>query len=155
MKLFSCEKCGSADVFIQKCSNQTGLYCGDCGKWIKWLTKDEIRLVERQISKLNEENTNSKNYDKESGIYGTYTGIPIEHYKPSEGEVIVARYNYGKLPYNVIYKQHKFLQEVFSDNKVITLPQNISLNQMPKQQLKKLLNSLIKTVEELLSCDDK
>jgi len=35
---------------------QTGLYCSDCGKWIKWLSKEEIRLYERQLelSKMRE-----------------------------------------------------------------------------------------------------
>lgn len=48
MKVFKCPKCGSVDVFIEENENQTGLYCGDCGKWIKWLSKDEKRLVVRQ-----------------------------------------------------------------------------------------------------------
>lgn len=94
-------------------------------------------------------------YDDYSGVYGIYDGIPIELYKPSDGEVIVARYNYDELPYDEIYKQHKLLQEAFGDNKVISLPQNISLKQMSKQQLKELLDFLTKTLEELLSYDDK
>ena len=49
MKIFECPTCGSKDVFVEKSGNQTGLYCGDCGKWIKWLAKDELRLAERQI----------------------------------------------------------------------------------------------------------
>lgn len=34
---------------MKKSGNNTGLYCGDCGAWIKWLNKTEIRLVQRQI----------------------------------------------------------------------------------------------------------
>lgn len=49
MKQFKCSKCGSTEVFISKSGNNTGLYCTDCGKWIQWLNKDEIRLAERQI----------------------------------------------------------------------------------------------------------
>ena len=41
-----CKKCGSTKVFIDTKGNQTGIYCSDCGKWIKWATKDEIRLIE-------------------------------------------------------------------------------------------------------------
>lgn len=52
MKVFICEKCSSKDVFIQTSGNNTGLYCGDCGKWIKWLSKDELRLAERQIEMM-------------------------------------------------------------------------------------------------------
>ena len=39
-------KCGSLDFFIKKQGNNTGLYCSMCGKWQKWLNKDEIRLFE-------------------------------------------------------------------------------------------------------------
>ena len=55
MKIFSCSKCGSNDVFIEKSGNNTGLYCGDCGKWIKWLTKDEVRLAERQMNMMKDD----------------------------------------------------------------------------------------------------
>ena len=37
-------KCGSKEFFIEEHSNRTGIYCSDCGKWQKWLGKDEIRL---------------------------------------------------------------------------------------------------------------
>lgn len=39
-------KCGSLDFFIKKQGNNTGLYCSMCGKWQKWMNKDEIRLFE-------------------------------------------------------------------------------------------------------------
>lgn len=52
MKIFKCQKCNSKDVFVQTSGNNTGLYCGDCGKWIKWLNKDEQRLAERQIDMM-------------------------------------------------------------------------------------------------------
>ena len=31
MKEYSCNKCGSTDLFIKKSGNNVGLYCGDCG----------------------------------------------------------------------------------------------------------------------------
>ena len=49
MKLYCCDKCGSLDVFIDDRGNQKALMCGDCGKWIKWVSKKEIPLVERFI----------------------------------------------------------------------------------------------------------
>lgn len=39
-------KCGSLDFFIEKKGNNTGLYCSMCGKWQKWMNKDEIILFE-------------------------------------------------------------------------------------------------------------
>ena len=39
-------KCGSLDFFMKKQGNNTGLYCSMCGKWQKWMNKDEIRVFE-------------------------------------------------------------------------------------------------------------
>lgn len=50
MKIFECPQCKSKDVFLDKSGNNTGLYCGDCGTWIKWMNKNEIRLAQRQIA---------------------------------------------------------------------------------------------------------
>ena len=51
MERFVCKKCGSIDVFIKaKNENQTGLYCKDCGQWIKWIGKNEKNLIEHQIA---------------------------------------------------------------------------------------------------------
>lgn len=44
MKQFSCKYCGSADLFTEKRGNQTALCCGNCGKFNKWLPKDEINV---------------------------------------------------------------------------------------------------------------
>ena len=46
---FICSKCNGTYTFIKKNNTQTGLYCSKCGKWIKWLGKEEIRLYERQL----------------------------------------------------------------------------------------------------------
>lgn len=42
-------KCGSKEFFTEKHGNQTGLYCSACGKWQKWLKKDEIRLFDHGV----------------------------------------------------------------------------------------------------------
>lgn len=55
MKIYRCPKCNSSDVFTETNGSQIGLYCGDCGKWIKWVNKDEARLVKRQGTVLKEE----------------------------------------------------------------------------------------------------
>jgi late competence protein required for DNA uptake (superfamily II DNA/RNA helicase) len=50
MKKFVCNKCGSIDLFIKVKGTQEGLYCSDCGKWQKWLNKDEKLLAENWIN---------------------------------------------------------------------------------------------------------
>lgn len=70
MKQFKCGKCSSTEVFISKSGNNTGLYCSDCGKWIQWLNKDEIRLAERQINEIKITNVpvNNKSHNKYCGV---------------------------------------------------------------------------------------
>lgn len=38
-----CKKCGSSSLHTETKGSSTGLYCDDCGAWIKWLGKDELR----------------------------------------------------------------------------------------------------------------
>lgn len=42
-------KCGGKEFFTEEHGNQTGLYCSACGKWQKWLKKDEIRLFNHSV----------------------------------------------------------------------------------------------------------
>ena len=48
-----CKKCGSTDLFTKKKENNIGLYCSDCGAYIKWLGKDELKAFEHSKSKDN------------------------------------------------------------------------------------------------------
>lgn len=46
-----CKKCGSTHLLIRKNAKNpsaTDLYCGDCGAWQKFATKDEVRLFSKQ-----------------------------------------------------------------------------------------------------------
>lgn len=38
-------KCGSTNVFLENKGSQVGIYCSACGKWIKWATKEEARVI--------------------------------------------------------------------------------------------------------------
>ena len=40
-----CRKCDSTKLFTETKGNQTGIYCENCGAWIKWGTPDEVRLI--------------------------------------------------------------------------------------------------------------
>lgn len=65
MKEFKCKniECNSNEVFIEETGTQTGLYCAECGKWIKWLNKDEKRLAERYIENYSVNHSPNKNDD--------------------------------------------------------------------------------------------
>lgn len=41
-----CKKCGNTSLHTEIKGNNTGLYCDDCGAWIKWLGKNELRAFE-------------------------------------------------------------------------------------------------------------
>lgn len=43
---YVCKKCNSTNLFTEPKGNNVGLYCGDCGAWIKWMGKDELRAFE-------------------------------------------------------------------------------------------------------------
>ena len=59
----SCKKCGSISLHTEVKGNNTGLYCDDCGAWIKWLGKDELRAFEyvKQTEKQIEKKTYTTN----------------------------------------------------------------------------------------------
>ena len=57
-----CKKCGSIDLHTEAKGNNTGLYCNDCGAWVKWLGKDELRAFEyamRDATKQERESVNN------------------------------------------------------------------------------------------------
>lgn len=42
-------KCGNTmKFFTETKGNNIGLYCKECGKWIKWLDKNEVRAFEQK-----------------------------------------------------------------------------------------------------------
>ena len=49
MGKYYCKKCGSNLMFIETKGNNTGLSCGDCGLWQKWLSKDELRAFDYSL----------------------------------------------------------------------------------------------------------
>ncbi len=44
MKDYKC-KCGNNDFICKSKGNNIGLYCNYCGKWYKWLNKNEKNLI--------------------------------------------------------------------------------------------------------------
>ena len=42
---YKCDKCGSEKLFVEEQRNRRGLYCGECGKWQKWITKQELQIL--------------------------------------------------------------------------------------------------------------
>ena len=74
MKEYYCNKCGSADVFIDDRGNQKALVCGDCGMWLKWIGKKELPLVERYIKSKSHGKESCDNYN-ECRVCGEYKKV--------------------------------------------------------------------------------
>lgn len=47
-----CDKCGSTNLFVEIQGTRRGLYCGDCGKWQKWITKPELQIAKFKNIKI-------------------------------------------------------------------------------------------------------
>lgn len=50
IKNYKCIACGSPEFYTEankNVDNALGLYCSYCGKFYKWLNKDEKRLVKQ------------------------------------------------------------------------------------------------------------
>ena len=50
-----CKKCGSIELHTEVKGNNTGLYCNDCGAWIKWLGKDELKAFKHSQKEENKD----------------------------------------------------------------------------------------------------
>ena len=49
-----CKKCGSIKLHTEVKGNSVGLYCSKCGKWQRWLSKDELRAFKYADKKKEE-----------------------------------------------------------------------------------------------------
>lgn len=47
-----CKNCKSKNLFVEIQGNRRGLYCGDCGKWQKWITKEELQICKFKNIKI-------------------------------------------------------------------------------------------------------
>ena len=55
-----CKKCGSVSLHTEVKGSNTGLYCDDCGAWVKWLGKDELRAFEHSQKVKGDNLSNNK-----------------------------------------------------------------------------------------------
>lgn len=61
MNKYKCSKCGNENMFTEKHGNNVGLYCSECGKWQRWLGKDELRAFEHSMRAATKEERESVN----------------------------------------------------------------------------------------------
>lgn len=47
-----CNKCDSEKLFVEIQGNRRGLFCSECGKWQKWITKQELQIAKFREYKI-------------------------------------------------------------------------------------------------------
>lgn len=93
-----CKKCGSISLHTEVKGNNTGLYCDDCGAWIKWLGKDELRAFE--YAKQTEKQIEKKTYTNSYGFQDNKTDIELGKlccFKPLDKDEIFFGHMAGKV----------------------------------------------------------
>lgn len=50
-----CKACDSIELFTEKKGPHMGLYCSDCGSFVKWLNKNELRAFNHSKEVQSEE----------------------------------------------------------------------------------------------------
>lgn len=94
-----CKKCGSISLHTEVKGNNTGLYCDDCGAWIKWLGKNELRAFE--YAKQTEKQIEKKTYTTNSyGFQDNKADIELGKlccFKPLDKDEIYFGYMAGKV----------------------------------------------------------
>lgn len=48
----TCRICGDSEFFLQYKGSQVGVYCANCGKWIKWLSKKDQAIYKNRGFKI-------------------------------------------------------------------------------------------------------
>ena len=56
--LDKCNKCGSNKLFVEIQGQRRGLYCGECKKRKKWITKEELQIAKFNGLKIIENKEN-------------------------------------------------------------------------------------------------
>lgn len=93
-----CKKCGSISLHTEEKGNNTGLYCDDCGAWIKWLGKDELRAFE--YAKQTEKQIEKKTYTNSYGFQDNKADIELGKlccFKPLDKDEIFFGHMAGKV----------------------------------------------------------
>lgn len=63
-----CNKCNSEKLFVEIQGNRRGLYCAECGKWQKWITKQELQIAKFRELKIIEKGVFNERRTKEDNI---------------------------------------------------------------------------------------
>lgn len=95
---YKCIKCNGSKMFTEKHGNNIGLYCESCGKWQRWLGKDELRAFE--YAKQTEKQIEKKTYTNSYGFQDNKADIELGKlccFKPLDKDEIFFGHMAGKV----------------------------------------------------------
>ena len=95
---YKCIKCNGSKMFTEKHGNNIGLYCESCGKWQRWLGKDELRAFEH--AKQTEKQIEKKTYTNSYGFQDNKADIELGKlccFKPLDKDEIFFGHMAGKV----------------------------------------------------------
>lgn len=111
-----CRNCKSKNLFVEIEETRRGLYCGDCGKWQKWITKQELRVCE-----LN----NIKTKDIKDKI--------IQNYKENYKEQLVNKSEKEEMRENIL--KYLIITITEGNGKIMLESSNIDFNKLKNLEL--------------------
>lgn len=86
-----CKKCGSISLHTEVKGNNTGLYCDDCGSWIKWLSKEELRAFTDYLEKTIDKEMEQAPLSPEDSIRKSSYCLALERDKNAIQNIINGR----------------------------------------------------------------
>jgi len=73
----------------------------------------------------------------------------VEILNPSEEDVILLTYPIYKVPQRELYSMFKFVDKSFKKNKILALPDAVTLKKCRKEDLEKMIAELKETIENM------
>lgn len=83
---YECNKCGSIDFLIEPRGCNIGLFCSMCGKWKKWLSKDEYLAFQHNQATIE---SKYKTFNIECICKATIKGKNLDDVKKKFNDIIL------------------------------------------------------------------
>lgn len=93
----SCPKCSSIEFYVKERGTNTGQYCVHCNKWIKWLSKLEVRSMQCEGLKVHTDTylshramlgSDSNNMLDDTNRYVNHSDVYVTEYHKSIGAIV-------------------------------------------------------------------
>lgn len=86
-EVHSCPKCGNIGFYIKARGCNVGKYCDSCNKWIKWVSKSDVKIMQSQGIKIQSDlyMVHSNNTFNDNNRYVDHSDVYVSEYNKKEG----------------------------------------------------------------------